>query len=49
MPPLDFNDQTLLVNFGVIASNGTEDEENVDQEQKRQKLMDAFSSISNTL
>lgn len=49
MPLLDFNDQSLLVNFGVIASNGTEDEENGDQKQKKQKLMDAFSSITDTL
>jgi hypothetical protein len=33
----------------VIANNGTEDEENVDQKQKKQKLMDAFSNITNTL
>jgi hypothetical protein len=33
----------------VIASNGTEEEENVDQKQKKQKLMDAFSNITNTL
>ena len=49
MPLLDFNDQTLLVNFGVIANNGTEEEEDVDQKQKKQKLVDAFSNITNTL
>jgi hypothetical protein len=31
MPPIEFQDQNLLVNFGVIANNGTEDEEEVDQ------------------
>ena len=31
MPPIEFNDQNLLVNFSVIVNNGTEDEEEVDQ------------------
>lgn len=49
MPPIEFNDQNLLVNFGVIANNGTEDEEEVDQKQKKQKLVERFSNITDTL
>ena len=31
MLPIEFNDENLLVDFGVIANNGTEDDEEIDQ------------------
>ena len=49
MSPIEFNDYNLLVNFGVIANNGTEDDEEGDQKQKKQKLVDRFSNITETL
>ena len=49
MPPLEVDDQDLLVNFGVIANNGAEDDEDVDQKQKKQKLVEQFSKIGDTL
>ena len=49
MPPMEFNDGDLLVNFGVIANNGTEDEEEGDQKKKKQKLVKRFSNITDTL
>ena len=49
MLPIEFNDENLLVDFGVIANNGTEDDEEIDQKQKKEKLVDRFSTITATL